>query len=134
MKKKNYSSNALNLKTLNILQQLHSKNYRCPSTLSKEPMNESCKTNKRNLIAFLRKAAWFYLYKYFRLFIPIYHVAKYKTLSLNNGFLFLSTLEICQTDLRPRLLDWIRRFFGIFFILYRRLSSLTTSGLLNNTF
>ena len=29
MKKKNYSSNALNLKTLHILQQLHSKNYRC---------------------------------------------------------------------------------------------------------
>jgi hypothetical protein len=57
MRQKNYSANALNLKTLHILQQLNTKSYRCSSTLSKPHGADAVKSHKKNMVAFLRRAA-----------------------------------------------------------------------------
>lgn len=59
VRKNNYSANALNMKTLNILHELNTRNNRCSSSMKnkkiKEP--EPIKMNKRNVIAFLRKVS-----------------------------------------------------------------------------
>lgn len=52
MRQKNYSTNALNLKTMHILQQINSKNCRNYSLSLK---NQE-KSHKKQVIAFLRKA------------------------------------------------------------------------------
>lgn len=54
MRKKNYSTNALNLKTMHILQQLNSKNSRNFSL----SIRTQDKSNSKKMIAFLRRVAW----------------------------------------------------------------------------
>lgn len=39
MKQKNYSANALNLKTMHILQEIQQRGYRCSSILGKNHLN-----------------------------------------------------------------------------------------------
>jgi hypothetical protein len=63
IRKNNYSANALNLKTLNILQQINSKNSRCTSSLKQRgngKISECLRPTKKNMVAFLRKVAWYY--------------------------------------------------------------------------
>ena len=49
MRQNNYSTNALNLKTLNILQQINAKSFGVRQGLDVK--------NRRNMVAFLRKVA-----------------------------------------------------------------------------
>ncbi len=59
MRRNNYSANALNMKTLNILHEINTKNSRCTSGLKKKRgrIPECVKPIKKNLVQFLRKVA-----------------------------------------------------------------------------
>jgi hypothetical protein len=60
IRKNNYSANALNLKTLNILHEINTKNSRCSSSLKKRAKGKipvCIKPTKKNIVAFLRKVA-----------------------------------------------------------------------------
>jgi len=59
MKQKNYSANALNLKTMHILQEIQQRGYRCSSILGKHHLNDPQKQRKTNMVAFLKRVAWF---------------------------------------------------------------------------
>ena len=55
MKQKNYSTNALNLKTMHILQQINTKNSRGYSISVK--LSQQAKPPRKNMVAFLKKVA-----------------------------------------------------------------------------
>jgi hypothetical protein len=58
MRRNNYSANALNMKTLNILHEINTKNSRCCSGTKKKGRIPGCvKPIKKNLVTFLRKVA-----------------------------------------------------------------------------
>lgn len=59
IRRNNYSANALNMKTLNILHEINTKHSRCSSGLKKRrgKIPECIKPTKKNLVAFLRKVA-----------------------------------------------------------------------------
>lgn len=58
MRRNNYSANALNMKTLNILHEINTKNSRCSSGIKKKGRIPECvKPIKKNLVTFLRKVA-----------------------------------------------------------------------------
>ena len=57
MKQKNYSANALNLKTMHILQEIQQRGYRCSSILGIHQVSDPNRQKKANIVAFLKRVA-----------------------------------------------------------------------------